>query len=237
MTAAAAVKTALIRKPGPLAVQLVPLMEANAVRVKALEAEISGLALDELLEDGDAPARRKRLMQELVEAKAERDRLSAAYSTALDRDERADNEVLIAGLEAGLLEFEKVAAARTEAAQQFDHAAEALSEAWSRLRAASELITAVVPAGCHLPRGFVPANLRQLAKAAVYRHSGIGTPGDEANALPLGEPPSMEKRYSPGSIPSAAETIGGESDWIVETVRRQIQLTTQFKRGELGEVA
>jgi hypothetical protein len=229
---AAATPAIEINTTGRLAPQLAPLVAVSVRRVAALEKEVAELSLGDVLNEGDAPDRRKRLVQELHEARAERDRLVSAHATALDRDERSENEVRIARLEAEFLEFEKAAAARLEAAQEFDRAAKLLSEAWRRLRASSELVVAIVPGGTHLPRGYQPTNLRALAKHAVYRHSAIGGPGDEVNALPFGEPPSMMTRFNPEAIPAAAETIGDECRWIVGTIRGQIQLTAKFKRGE-----
>jgi hypothetical protein len=224
-------------KAGPLAPQLKPMVAASVQRVAKLEAEVAGLSLGDVLNEGDAPDRRKRLVQELHEARAERDRLVAAFSTAQDRDERAANEVELARLQVELTEFERITAARRDAARELDKAAEAMAAAWHRLRATSQLLEACVPDGCHLPQGFRATNLTQLARSTIYRNSNVANPGDEATALPGGSPPSIATRYDPGAIPSAAETIGDECSWLVSAIKAQIELTAKFKRAELPEVA
>jgi hypothetical protein len=162
VSAAAAVKNALARKAGPIAPQLVPLMEANSKKLAALEVEIAGLSLDELLDETGAAGRRKRLIEQRIEAVEERDRLQAAYETALSRDQAAENEVEIAAVEAELAAYEQYAAARLAAALDFDEAAKLSKAAAKKLLAANDLLKTALPRGCRLPNGLTPGGL-QLA--------------------------------------------------------------------------
>jgi hypothetical protein len=105
-------KPALIEKTGPLVPQLRPMVAASAQRVKALETEIAGLSLADLLKECDAPGRRARLVEELTAAKAEQALLAEAFATAQDRDELAENKIEIARLDVQFRDFETACAAR-----------------------------------------------------------------------------------------------------------------------------
>jgi hypothetical protein len=201
-----------------------------------LAAEVAGLALSEFL-DPKVKAPRQKLEGELATVTAEVARLRLAQQQAETRDEQAAAEVEIAELNAGLAEFELAANARLAAAVALDKAAAELTEAWSRLRSASELVTAIVPQGCHLPRGYVLANMVQLAKSTLYRHAPINTPGDEKFAFPGAEAPTIATVYDPSSIPTAAAVIGDECAWLVRSIKNQIELTAKFRRGELREAS
>jgi chromosome segregation ATPase len=145
----------VLDKDRPIAPQLLEQVQASHRKLAALEAEIAGLSLDALLDDAGAAAdQRRQLVEKLHGARAEHDRLTAAYSTALDRDEEAEAEVEIAEIERQFAEYEGYAAGRESAMEAFDRATAEVEAALKRLSAAASLLQHDLPRLCRLPKDY-----------------------------------------------------------------------------------
>ena len=146
-----------MRQDAPLGGQVRARVDLNAQLIRRLEAEIAGLSLDVLLDDGVAADRRKRLVGELHEARASHRFLVEAYETALARDGAAEAEVAIAAIKAEFSVYRQVADARVVAFQDMTAISAAADEAVKRYRQALFLLETMPPRKCRLPLGFKPS--------------------------------------------------------------------------------
>jgi hypothetical protein len=145
----------ILDKDRPLASQLLPRVQQSHRNLAALEAEIAGLSLDALLDDGGAAAdQRRQLVEKLIEAKAEHDRLVDGYRVSLDRDEQSEAAAAISVLGQELASYEAYAAARVAAMQDFHVATAQVEEALKRLTASANLLQHDTPCGTRLPKGY-----------------------------------------------------------------------------------
>jgi hypothetical protein len=224
-------------RDAPLVPQIKPRLDRAIARRDALVTEAAGLALDVELGDGVAIERQRVVAGDLAKAEGEVVRLQAALETADSRDTAADNDATMRTMRAGLAELEGVCAARAKAAADVDAAIAAAVGAWVRLRASTELIRMSIPRGCSLPRGFVDLDLRRLVAGAMWKHSGVGNPGDEHAAFPGAAAPSISTNYNARAIENVADAVGAQNHFVVSNTRRQIEVAAKFYAGEIGEVA
>jgi hypothetical protein len=208
-----------------------------AARAAELEHQIAALALDEFTGVPGVSGKREKLERELVGARALVERLRHAERQAEARDVAAENAATVAAMRAGLAELDGVCAARAKAAADVDAAIAAAVGAWVRLRASTELIRMSIPRGCSLPRGFVDLDLKRLVAGAMWKHSRVGGPGEEAHAFPGAAAPNFSTTYNAPAIENVSDVVGEQNRFVVSNTRRQIETAERFYRGEVPEVA
>jgi hypothetical protein len=219
----------------PLAPQVRARLDRANDRRTSLKAEIAGLALDAQLGDHGAVERQRKLQSALVKSAVEVETLEAALVEAEARDSTMENAATVAAMKAGLAELEGVCAARAKAAADMDAAVGAAVGAWLRLRASTELIRMSIPRGCSLPRGFVDLDLRRLVAGALWKHSNVASPGQEAHAFPGACAPNFSTQYNATAIENVAEAVDAQNAFVSGSIKRQIGETEKFYAGELGE--
>jgi hypothetical protein len=224
-----------IEKTKPMWPQIRARLDRASARRDALATEAAGLALDVELGDGAAIERQHVVAGDLEKVEGEVARLRAALVEAEVRDSTVENAAAIGAMKAGLVELEGVCAARAKAAADMDEAIAAAVGAWLRLRASTELIRMSIPPGCSLPRGFVDLDLKRLVGGAMWKHSNVANPGEEAHAFPGASAPNFSTQYNATAIENVADAVAAQNAFVSGSIKRQIGETERFYAGELGE--
>jgi hypothetical protein len=204
----------------PLAPKVRAELDGALARQRSLQSAVDALSLDATL-DHKVRAKLEKLEGELATATTAVTRLRKAHDQALQRDRRALEEAELAAMRAGLVEFRKLAQARAVAASDLDDAVAKLADAYFRLRAGSQLVSATVPEGLRLPQGYLGRDLKKMCAHLLHKASAVSSIGDVT--LPGAASPNHQATHDADAIPAAATVIAEENDWLIGSLEAQIE--------------
>jgi hypothetical protein len=229
MAAATATVTALFGDR-PLAPQVAERLAAAEAAQADLQTRVSALALDEELGESGAGTRRKALEAELASAVATVTRLRNAHRQALQRDARAEIASTAKRLETQFAELQHAAGVRHAAMVQLCTAIEAASNAYRTYIAATTVMQDVFPDGTKRPAGseIMFSYATDLVAGEMHRHSDPGQIGQRGSALPGARSPHFNLTFDPAGAVPAHVTVEGWNSFILESVKRQIDVITEF---------
>jgi hypothetical protein len=229
MTAAAATVTALFRDR-PLAPQVADRLAAAEARAADLTRQIAALSLDEVLGEAGVAAKRQALEKEQATATAEVERLRQAHRQATARDQRAEADAQATKLAGQMAEFERIAGVRHAAMVDVCTHLEAATVAYGRFIAGTAALMENFPEGTKRPAGSEFALGYATAEIAgeMWRHGDPGQIGAPGNTLPGAASPRFDLAHAPDRIEAAHVIVAGWNTYLVESVRAQIDVITEF---------
>lgn len=201
-------------------------LDEEVARQLRIESEILALALPEFEGVPGTTARRQKLEKELVEVRALVERLRVTKVLADRRDTRQIADAQVAELRAGYAEFEKLMQARIAAAARMDAAVSELAAAFFQAKAGSQLVSEMVPAGLQLPDGYVHHDVVKAMQHALHKHSRVAAIGDRP--MPGSASPSFTAEFDAAAIPTTEETVREEANWLLSSMKRQIDMVAQL---------
>jgi hypothetical protein len=200
------------------------LADAKA-RLAGLEKQADELALAGVLEQPGARERLTAHERQLAAARADVERLQRAHALAVRKDAASDARTRVKQQREQYAALEAQATARHQAMIELSAAIERAAKAYKVFAAATEQMANSLPEGLE----WAPAHAHHLGSgqailaAEFYRHSGVHQIGQKS-AFPGSRPPNEIFRFQPERITPAADEIAKSNEYLLSSLRSQLDL-------------